>query len=845
ASEEVTRFEFTINGEVRDGLPLYDPSTGVFRFELDQPVAAGAQFRVEAEAGGETVEVEIGERPTAVGFRTEAFRTVKETVPIRARIGRPDGTADPDLTEATLTVNGESRTVPVESDGEVRIEQSLVLGENTLVLAATVDGEPFESEALVITRRLHPLDATVVSEAQVTDLGGSFRVTVAAEAGAELEWTVDQQASTSTVTNEAALGNQFSADVSEAGEVYVDLVATSTAGLIDRRRYGFVVEEDGSVREMAYDETPAWVNQAVVYEIFPLTFGPLANGTEASPGRRFQEITDELDYIAEMGFTVIWFMPVFENQFMDPISGGYNIVDFYRVDPKLGTNDDFKALVDRAHDLGLKVILDLTPNHVSPIHPWVNALRDGAYEGVYVQTEPSAHNLGLDNRGPNLREIWQTEAGRNLYRKYDGFGDLANLDWNDDDLQAEMLDVLRFWVQDMGIDGWRFDVYWGPWRRYGPERFGEPIRQYMKRIKPDSWLLGEIAGTGGGTEVYYTDDENGSSVVGGIDAGYDWNFYFNGIRGRYGDLGQYHALASNGGFWPGPNARYFRFLENHDEERIAKLYATNPQRILPLTGFLMTTTGVPMIYQGQEVNYGAGSGDTRRTPVNWRTERNGRFAQVHQQLAHARTQFPAFWTQRLEPIERGGSVYAFSRPYLDETALVLVNFASASQTYTFNPAEYAETSTDGPLVISDLFADSSFVQTGPVSRTLDPYETVVYIAGPEAARLDLPALPELPFNAVFVQNEAADVPDAFGLTAAYPNPFAQRVHLRYALDVPASVRLDVFDVLGRRVATLARGEYAAGVYEADWTADGMPAGAYFVRLKAAGRTAIRQVMLSR
>ena len=75
-------------------------------------------------------------------------------------------------------------------------------------------------------------------------------------------------------------------------------------------------------------------------------------------------------------------------------------------------------------------------SHVSPAHPWVNSLRANGPFADYIQTTPSSHNRGLDNGGANLPEIWQTEGGRNLYRKYDGFGDLANLNWDNDDLQV-------------------------------------------------------------------------------------------------------------------------------------------------------------------------------------------------------------------------------------------------------------------------------------------------------------------------------------------------------------------------------------------------------------------------
>jgi glycosidase len=593
---------------------------------------------------------------------------------------------------------------------------------------------------------------------------------------------------------------------------------------------------------MAYDETPAWVNRAVVYEIFPLTFGPLATGTAANPGRRFDEIRDELDYIAQMGFTVLWFMPIMHNQFMDPLSGGYNIIDFFNVDPKLGTNEDFKALVDRAHELGLKVILDITPNHASPAHPWVDALKTAGSTtppGSFIQVLPSNHDRGQDGRGPNLPEIWQSFNGTNLYRKYDGFGDLANVNWDDDDLQAEFLDILAYWVEEFDIDGWRFDVYWGPWRRYGAERFGRPIRTHMKRLKPDIWLLGEIEGTGFSTEVYYADDDAGTPVVGGIDAGYDWNFYFNGIRSTYPNIAAYDTQAKNGGFWPGPNARFFRFLENHDEPRIAKLdgFAGNPLRILPLTGFLLTTTGVPMVYQGQEVNFGNVAGDERRAPVSWQTTLNGTFARYYQRLAQARRQFPAFATQSLVTLNTANAVYAYTRPYLDENAVVAINFSSEARTLSLNPTSTVLLTTDGPIAYHDLFGGVSFVdqELDGFELALEPYETAVLIANEgEEVSFAPPALPALPYQAVYTGVDGGEGSHTFALDPNYPNPFRDHTTIAYTLARSSDVRLEVFDLLGRRIARFHSDNEPAGRHTLVLDATSWPSGTYVYRLEADG-----------
>lgn len=848
-SETFTDITFAVNGvSGGDGLAAYDPATNIFRFELDREVRAGAEFAITAtDAAGREVSATIGEIQPPLAWLTTPFATVGETVKLEATITRLDGTIDPLLTEATLVANGTETNVAV-SNGRVSTEQPLTMGANTFQLRATVDGQTFESDPLIITKRTHPLER-VYMEASVGGVDFSFAINVqmtdVAPAGTNITWFFDEARSTTTVSSLNMSGLRATATATGAGELYFDVTATAPDGTEDFQRIAVIVEEGGTSRLMRYEENAGWTKAAVVYEIFPLTFGPEATGTTANPGTRFQEITAELDYIAQMGFNAIWFMPIMANQFMDPLSGGYNIIDFYRVDPKLGTNDDFKALVERAHELGIKIILDLTPSHVSPIHTWVQSLREGGPFADYIQTEPNPHNKGLDGRGANLPEIWQVEGGGNLYRKYDGFGDLANLNWDNDDLQAEMLDVIAFWVREFDIDGWRFDVYWGPWRRYGPDRFGRPIRDLMKRIKPDAWLLGENFGTGAGAEVYYADDDRGTRVVGGLDAAYDWNFYFGGIRGNYGNINAYDALVRNGGFWPGPNARYFRFLENHDEERIAHILRGAPSRILPLSGMLLTVTGIPMVYHGQEVGFGNVAGDNRRVPVSWQTEENGRFGRYYQRLAHARAQFPAFGTQELVTINTSGGVYGFVRPYQDQNAVVLINFLSSPRTVTVDPTAHVDMTTDGPVPYTDLFADTTHidVELDGFTVTVPPYETVVYITS-ETVDFDLPPLPELPYEAVYTSRATAtELPQQLLLEQNYPNPFNPVTTVSYMLPQAGEIRLEVFDVLGQRVQVLAQGFQSVGQHEVLFDATALPSGTYFYRLQAGHEVQTRTMVL--
>ncbi len=851
SSTAIDSIYFEVNGVPYpgNGVAFYDTTYSIFRYKLDRSVKQGAQFKLVAvTAAGDTVQTEIGQVLPPITWRMPPFATVHDSTTLRATITRLDGTVDPNLTQARLIrvtdTDSTSWMVPV-SEGQVAVRVPLAYGENHFYLQAEVDGRTFLSEPLTV-RRKRPWPHFVSAYAS----GSSFAFTLSLSKTAEapetfqrIAWEFDEQASTVAVSNLQMEGLQASGQASGPGEIYLNFSAVAPDGREHYQRFAIIVEESGNARLMRYEENPSWVKSGVIYEIFPLSFGPRASGTKAQPGRRLQEIREHLPYLKDMGFTILWLMPVMDNHSMTEVSGGYNIVDFYTVDENYGTNEDLRDLVATAHSLGMKVILDITPNHVSPHHPWVESVRKDYTESVYwsyLQHEINPHNRGEDGRGANLPEIWHEENGRKLYRKYEGFGDLANVYWDEADLQRAFLEIFEYWVRNYDIDGWRLDVFWGPRRRYGKERFDRPLRDLMKRIKPDALLLGEVAGTGFNTEVYYADAVRGKRVVGGLDAAYDWNFYFNGIRGGYASISTYDALAHNGDFWPGPHARYLRFLENHDEERIAKVFESTLDRVLPLTGYLLTTTGLPMVYQGQEVGFGAGmdAWSARRGPVDWNTPVNHSFATYYQRLVQARRQLPAFWTQDLRTLHAAGKVYGYVRPYPDENAVVYINFSSNPLTVVVDATDALELTASTPAY-TDPFTGWTFTDPDTFQLTLEPYETRILVAHPEGrdVHVTLPPLPALPFGATYVGTEDDGLlPTTPTLEGNYPNPFHTTTRVRFYLPGLAEVNFEVFDLLGRRIYGQALRKMVSGWHEVVVEAADWPGGVYLYRLIVNGQS---------
>jgi cyclomaltodextrinase len=656
------------------------------------------------------------------------------------------------------------------------------------------------------------------------------------------------------------------------GTYFFGLIVKDVDGHADTTRSYVVVQPGGSVVVPSYASNPDWAKTGRIYFLFPKA---------ASQAGTINEAAKRLQYIHDLGFSVIWMMPVMKNAY--PIDNnygpGYNIVDFYNVAPEYGTNADFKDFVDQAHALGMKVILDVTPNHTSRYHPWSQDAhtfgQDSRYWTWYEHSMITANTNGL---GDCL------DAGGFNY--YCGFSDqLLNLNWDDPDMRAEMINIYKYWITRYGIDGYRFDVYWGPHRRYGEQAMGIPVRKALKHIKPDILLLGEDDGTGQGTEAIYADYTG--SVPGGLDASYDFKLYFNQIAGFYNNATQaaftaLHSEIDNGGFYPGPDALYLRFMESQDQDRIAYLYSNNGaldsttsfERTMPIASVLFTIPGLPMIWNGQEIGFGygiAGSKEARdRSVINWEYGGKTLLVPHYQKLAWIRGEFPAF-TQHKRDTNGDGSVnssdasdfvrvnssntltYAFLRPYTDQNGLTVVNGTGTEINSTvLNVAAAAPKFSGNPdsVYLNDVYNGTvqriAVASLGAVAVSLPPYGTAIYTIGASPDTLVLP-------GTVTSVPQERPTPLSFELGQNYPNPFNPSTTIQYIVGgvtapsggeghVLENVKLEVYDILGRTVATLANGRYPAGRYSFTFDGTHLASGVYFYRLEA-GRSVLTRKMI--
>lgn len=220
------------------------------------------------------------------------------------------------------------------------------------------------------------------------------------------------------------------------------------------------------------------------YEIFIYSFAD-------SDGDRigdFKGATEKLDYVRDLGFTGIWLMPIMPS----PSYHKYDVSDYYDIDPQYGTLDDFKAFLARAHELDIKVTIDLVVNHTSNLHPWFQSSKTGAdspYRDYYN---------------------WQDKGGSGYEKIGDSYYEcrfvstMPDLNLDSDAVRSEISNIMKFWL-DMGVDGFRLDAVTSYYTGDNAKNvdFLSWLNDEAKSIKPDCYIIGECWSDESTIAAYY------------------------------------------------------------------------------------------------------------------------------------------------------------------------------------------------------------------------------------------------------------------------------------------------------------------------------------------------------
>ena len=414
----------------------------------------------------------------------------------------------------------------------------------------------------------------------------------------------------------------------------------------------------------AIDDKLHWYKDAIIYELHIKAF----RDSNRDGIGDFKGLMEQLDYLQELGVTAIWVLPFYPSPLKDD---GYDIADYYTINPKYGTIEQFRDYLNEAHKRNLKVITELVINHTSDQHPWFQRARlapkDSPERNFYVWTDdPHQYKdvriIFQDFETSNW--TWDPVAQQYYWHRF--FHHQPDLNYDNPLVQEEIFRIIDFW-SEMGVDGFRLDAVPYLYEREGtngenlPEThdFLKKLRKHVEERFPAVAFLAEANMWPEDSASYFGDGDE-----------CHMNYHFPVMPRMFMSLQQEDRYPITDIFEQTPaipdTCQWAIFLRNHDEltlemvtdeerdfmyktyakdpkarinlgirHRLAPLMDNNRSKIELMNSLLFSLPGTPVIYYGDEIgmgdNFYLGDRDGVRTPMQWSTDRNAGFSEANPQ----------------------------------------------------------------------------------------------------------------------------------------------------------------------------------------------------------------------
>jgi trehalose synthase len=406
------------------------------------------------------------------------------------------------------------------------------------------------------------------------------------------------------------------------------------------------------------DTSDLWWKTAVVYCLDVETY----LDDDGDGCGDFAGLARRIDYLADLGVTCLWLMPFFPSPDRDD---GYDITDFYGVDPRLGTHGDFVEVVRTARDRGIRVIVDLVVNHTSDQHPWFKSARrsvDDPYRDFYVWSPTKPKDNGPTVFPGEESSMWERDEKTGEYFLHSFYRHQPDLNIANPTVRDEIAKTIGFWLQ-LGVSGFRVDAV--PFLIEPPEGvdLGDPhellrdIRRFLQRRSSEAVLLGEV-------NLPYRDQ---LAYFGGTDGSeLTMQFDFLGMQALHLSLARrdpaplVRSLRARPAI--APESQWANFVRNHDEltldkltdkqreevfaafapderqriygrgitRRVPTMLEGDPRRIRMVYSLLFSLPGTPVLFYGEEIGMGENPDipgrQSVRTPMQWNADKNGGFS---------------------------------------------------------------------------------------------------------------------------------------------------------------------------------------------------------------------------
>jgi len=489
-------------------------------------------------------------------------------------------------------------------------------------------------------------------------------------------------------------------------------------------------------------ESAAWWHDAVFYEIFVRSF----NDSNSDGTGDFNGITQKLDYIQSLGINALWLMPINPS----PSYHGYDVLNYYAVNPQYGTMDDFKNLLNEAHKRDIKIIIDFVLNHTSSQHPFfvdANSNPNSKYRDWYVWSDTSGDHWHQGNGG--------------YYYGY--FGDhMPDLNYRNPDVTKQMFDVTKYWLADIGIDGFRIDaakhlIEEGT-KLENTESTHEWFKgfyTFYKNVNANAYTVGEIYGAGAFIATKYIQQ---------LDHIFNFDLASGIVNSVSGESNTSINSAWTFTLKDITNGEYASFLTNHDQNRVMSVLNGKTEKAKLAAVMLLTSPGTPFIYYGEEIGMqGKKPDEDIRLPMQWSADTNAGFTSgtpwrapnadytqvnvaaeekdsnsllnLYRTLTKLRAEHSPLRTGSLTVLETGNAgIYAILRYDDAENILVLINLKGTPisdyklslkekllSDGTFSPLSMLDTTSAATLTVNA----GTFAGYKPISE-LPPYQAYIF-----------------------------------------------------------------------------------------------------------------------
>jgi cyclomaltodextrinase len=392
-----------------------------------------------------------------------------------------------------------------------------------------------------------------------------------------------------------------------------------------------VQAEDFSKQEAR--PAPQWLRDGIIYEIFPRHFSTEGN---------FNGITARLDELKDLGVDVLWLMPIHpigEKMRKGTQGSPYAVRDYYAINPDYGTEADLKHLVAEAHQRGLKVIIDIVANHT-------------AWDSVMMKHP----------------DFYKQDAHGKIIPPVPEWTDVAGLNYENPTLCAQMIDMLKHWIdpRTFDLDGFRCDV-----ASMVPTAFWERARAELVKVKPDIMMLAEAS--------------KPELLIHAFDIDYAWPLHatLNEVLLNGAPASEFKRSWEESLHQFPRGSLHMRISDNHDEARAVARFGA--KGALAASALMFSLDGVPLLYNGMEVGDATESGDPalfEKLPIFWHPKGRPALRQIYGDFIRLRKDNPAFRNDKVVWLHNSDEANLVTLMRMDDKSefVVIINFSNRPAT---------------------------------------------------------------------------------------------------------------------------------------------------------------------